>query len=271
MTDNDTPFDMSGFYTRFYQAIAASPANAEYCRRLYGKNLGQQGFAEMSHIEHLAQVAGLVAGCRALDLGCGNGLIAEYLAGQTGASITGIDFIPEAIRQANTRRAQLPAALGERLRFEVMDMAELRFAPASFDVVIAIDTLYFTPLEPTLRQIFQLLRPGGRLVTFWSQSCEPWKSLETFDRSSTRPENTDLARAATALGLAFECWDYTQPDGDHARRKRQIATEMQASFAAEGNAFLLEGYLGEAGGVLNAIENRAHGRYLYRLTQIMEK
>jgi SAM-dependent methyltransferase len=207
-------------------------------------------------------------GCQVLDLGCGNGMISEYLAGLTGAEFTGIDYIPEAIRQAEQRCNLLSPDLRARLHFQVMDMASLDFPSASFDVAIAIDTLYFTPLEDTLRQVFRLLRPGGLLLAFYSQSCEPWKSLETFDRSTTRADNTDLARAASALGLAFETWEYTNADGDHARRKRQIANELHAAFAAEGHASLVEGYLGESGGVLHAIENAAHGRYLYRLTAV---
>lgn len=261
--ENNLPFDITEFYMRFYQTISASRANAAYCKRLYGKDHSQQGFAEVSHVDHLAQVAGLKPGMRVLDLGCGTGKITEYLAQTTGADITGIDYIPEAINQARTRCAR-----NDRLHFTVMDIAALDFPPASFDVVVAIDTLYFTPVEETLRQIVRLLRPGGVLAAFYSQSCEPWKSLETFDRTTILAENTDLARAAQALGLAFDTWDYTAADGEHARRKRQIAAELQPAFAAEGNAFLPEGYLGEAGGVLHAIENKAHGRYLYCVKKV---
>ena len=33
------------FYTRFYHAVASSKANAEYCAKVYGRNLSQHGFA----------------------------------------------------------------------------------------------------------------------------------------------------------------------------------------------------------------------------------
>ena len=125
---------MFDFYTRFYQAVASSAANAEYCARVYGRNLCQHGFADLDHLDYLIQVSGISAGSRVLDLGCGNGMIAEYLADQTGARVTGIDFIERAIGDAQARTA----AKRERLEFRVMDMSRLDFPPASFNVVIAI-------------------------------------------------------------------------------------------------------------------------------------
>ena len=38
---------MFDFYTRFYRAVATSAANAEYCERVYGRNLCQHGFADL--------------------------------------------------------------------------------------------------------------------------------------------------------------------------------------------------------------------------------
>ena len=142
---------MEAFYTNYYQAVATSLTNAYYCERLYGINLCQHGFAEVGHIDHLLLEAGVTAGTRVLDLGCGNGFIAEYINLRTHAHVTGIDNAPEAIHQAQVRTA------GKDLIFRVMDMAQLDFPPASFDVVIAIDTLYFTPLEQLLPSIFCLL------------------------------------------------------------------------------------------------------------------
>ena len=94
---------MFDFYTRFYQAVASSAANAEYCERVYGRNLCQHGFAELAHLDHLIQVSEISAGTRVLDLGCGNGMIAAYIADQTGAHVTGIDFIERAILDAQAR------------------------------------------------------------------------------------------------------------------------------------------------------------------------
>ena len=151
---------MFDFYTRFYRAVATSAANAEYCERVYGRNLCQHGFADVPHLDHLIEVSGIAAGTAVLDLGCGNGMIAETISDRTGAHVTGIDFVERAIRDAQTRTA----AKRDRLTFYVMDMSHLDFPPASFDVVVSVDTLYFTDICETLRPIIPMLRAGGRFV-----------------------------------------------------------------------------------------------------------
>ena len=99
MTETTEP-PMWEWYTRYYAAVATSRANAVYGERLAGRNLCQHDFTEMSHVDRLVEVTAMRAGQRVLDMGCGNGFIAEYLSDASGAHVTGVDFIPDAIRQA---------------------------------------------------------------------------------------------------------------------------------------------------------------------------
>ena len=252
---------MQTFYQRFYKAVAFSQANALYCERLYGKNLHQHGFAEMSHLNDLIQVVGLAPGMRALDVGCGSGMITEYLSDQSGARFTGVDFVPEAICMARERTADRR----QRLDFQEMEISRLDFPAESFDAVICIDTLYFTQLAETLPLILQCLKPGGVMGIFWSQSCEPWVLLEEFDKNRVPSNFTELALGLKKLGLAYQTWDYSQADYEHARRKLAIAEALRSEFEQEGNLFLYEDHVMEARGVMRAYEAGAHGRYLYRV------
>ena len=252
---------MWDWYHRYYAAVARSEATAAYCERLMGRNLCQHDFTEMAHLDHLTEVTGMGPGQRALDLGCGNGFIAEYLSDLSGARVVGLDMIPLAIQHASQRTATKRG----RLAFVVGDMAALPFAEASFDVVVSVDTLYFTDLGETVRQMARLLRPGGRMGLFYAHGWEPWRPLEEFDRNSVHPDRTPLALALQAAGLAYTTEDYTQADLAHARRQQAIAEEMRAQFEAEGNTFLWESHHGEAVGVQQAIAAEAHGRYLYRV------
>ena len=112
---------MQDFYTSFYSAVPHSPAHHTFCERVFGRDLCQHGFADVEQLDLLLQVTGLSAGQRALDLGCGNGMISEYLSDRSGAHITGLDFIPIAISQAveRTRRKS------DRLEFMVGDINQL--------------------------------------------------------------------------------------------------------------------------------------------------
>ena len=104
---------MRDFYERFYRAVAGSPAHATFCERVFGRNLCQHGFADMAQLDALIAAVQLQPGQAGLDLGCGNGMIAEYIADRTGASMTGLDFIPQAI-QPTPRRGSRPNPTGCR-------------------------------------------------------------------------------------------------------------------------------------------------------------
>ena len=68
-------------------------------------------------LDLLAHV-GKLPGGGIVDLGCGNGMIAEYISDVTDAHVTGLDYIPTAIAQAQARTA----AKADRLTFPVGDI-----------------------------------------------------------------------------------------------------------------------------------------------------
>lgn len=182
---------MWDWYTQYYAVVASSQANAQFCERLHGHNLCQHDFTEMAHLDKLIEVADLRPGQRVLDLGCGNGLIAEYLSDRSDAHVTGIDFIPEAIRQAQERTR----SKRDRLEFRVGNIGAPDFPDASFDLLVSIDTLYFTPLPETIGRMKQILKPDGQMAMFYSHGCLPHESLETFPKEKILPDGTPLAQA----------------------------------------------------------------------------
>jgi cyclopropane fatty-acyl-phospholipid synthase-like methyltransferase len=107
---------MRDFYTAFYAAVGHSPAHHVFCERLFGMDLCQHGFADLEQLHLLVEATGLGLHQRALDLGCGSGMISEYLSDRSGAHITGLDYIPEAIRQAQLRAAAKPERLAHRVK-----------------------------------------------------------------------------------------------------------------------------------------------------------
>jgi cyclopropane fatty-acyl-phospholipid synthase-like methyltransferase len=253
---------MRDFYTRYYAAVATSRAYAEFCERAYGRDLGQHGFADMAQIDALLGVVRLVAGDRVLDLGCGNGGIAEYISDRTGAHVTGIDFIPEAIRQAQERTA----AKRSRLAFVTGDLRDLDFPAGSFDALISIDTLYFTELDRSIPQMAALLAPRGQMAIFYSHGADPGNPIATFRRDTLPSDKTPLGEALARHGLHVRAWDFTQADYRHAQLVRQVLEELKPAFQAEDNLFLFENRLGEAHGIIAAVEARAPARYLYHVT-----
>lgn len=254
-------FEAIDFYARYYRALPQSPAYSEFCRQLYGMDLGQHGFSDMAQIDALLDAVQVGAGEAALDIGCGDGRIAEYVCDRTAACVTGLDLAPAAIEAALTRTH----SKRDRLRFVAGDVAALEhlFVPASFDVIIAVDSLYFADLTDTVRQMKELLAPGGRMGIFYSHGADPWHPIETFPRDTIHPDAGPLARALVANGLHYRWWDFTAADYEHARRKKAIIESLRPGYVTEEDRFLCECRMGEAEGVMAAFDAGVQARHLF--------
>lgn len=108
--------------------------------------------------------AGLRAGERVLDLGCGTGTLALMAhAEQPGATIAGLDADPVILERARAKAA----AAGAPIAFQQGFSNRLPFDDGHFDAVLS--TLFFHHLSDgdkraTAAEIRRVLAPGGRLV-----------------------------------------------------------------------------------------------------------
>jgi SAM-dependent methyltransferase len=112
----------------------------------------------------LAEATGLEPSTRVLDLGCGIGGPARYLAATFGCRVTGVDLSPAFIDAATylTERC----GLSDRVTFQVGNAVHLPFEDASFDTVflqhVAMNVKDRIGLYAEIRRI---LIPGGRFAT----------------------------------------------------------------------------------------------------------
>ena len=113
----------------------------------------------------LAGVAGIEPWIRVLDLGCGIGGPARYLAANFGCNVTGVDLSPGFIEAATYLTAR--CGLAERVTFQVSDALHLPFADAAFDAVflqhVAMNIEDRAALYGAVRR---MLAPGGRFGTY---------------------------------------------------------------------------------------------------------
>jgi SAM-dependent methyltransferase len=108
-----------------------------------------------------AAVRRLRAGGRVLDVGCGDGLLAQHLGADGCGSYLGIDLSVAAVAAARRRTG---GAAGSGTRFAVADADDWPLRGA-FDAVVLNECLYYLrePLEAA-RHALAALRPGGVLV-----------------------------------------------------------------------------------------------------------
>lgn len=137
-------------YSRWDDPWASASAHYRYQRRKYERVVGLLPNRRFR---------------RALDLGCGLGMLAQQLAPYVD-ELLGLDIAQAAIDRARERASLLP-----NLRFEQGDLLDL---PSGlnhrFDLVLLVDTLYYlSPLEDELfksvaMRAADLLVPGGLCV-----------------------------------------------------------------------------------------------------------
>ncbi|MBX3097421.1 MAG: class I SAM-dependent methyltransferase [Fimbriimonadaceae bacterium] len=110
----------------------------------------------------LAERAEIGAGARVLDVGCGLGGSARYLAEQ-GATVTGIDLTQEYVEVATALSSLV--RLESQTRFLRADATRLPFEDAEFDFVWTEHVqMNIEQKEKFYGEITRVLRPGGKFL-----------------------------------------------------------------------------------------------------------
>jgi demethylmenaquinone methyltransferase / 2-methoxy-6-polyprenyl-1,4-benzoquinol methylase len=114
--------------------------------------------------ERAADLAGLEAGDRALDVCCGTGDLALALAPRVGpeGSVIGADFSEPMLELARRKAAE--RGVGQ-VTFEWADALELPYGDAEFEAVtVGFGVRNLADLAAGLAEMARVLRPEGRLV-----------------------------------------------------------------------------------------------------------
>jgi SAM-dependent methyltransferase len=171
----------------------------------------------------LADLAGVAAGDRVLDVGCGPGALTAELVGRVG---------PGAVSAVDPS-ATFVAAVRERLAGVEVEQAaaeRLPFADGGFDAVLAQLVVHFMA-DPVagLREMGRVTRPGGTIAAcVWDHAggrgplSVYWRAVRRLhpgaDDESTRPgaASGQLAELCRAAGLTVLADTYLAVGVEHA-------------------------------------------------------
>jgi SAM-dependent methyltransferase len=161
--------------------------------------------------EELARFCKLGPEHHVLDVGCGLGGTARYLALTFGAHATGLDLTPEYVQAAQMLTGRLK--LAERVDFRQGSALEMPFENAAFDVVWSEHAQMNIPDKAKLYgEIHRVLKPGGRFAfhdVLQGAGGEPifptpWASDPSF---SALIGPADFRRLLQSLGFDVKLWE----------------------------------------------------------------
>lgn len=175
MTETDSSLIASG-----YDAVYAALPNSPKLRRLWREHAISRDYPEpfehisfvtLPQLRRMAEELRLSPGTTLVDLGCGMGGPALWVAQETGAKLVGVDLSPVAVAQATARAAAL--GLPDAARFVVGTFASTGLPDESADGIMSEDALQYAPdKRSAFAEAARIARRGGRFV-FTAFELEP--------------------------------------------------------------------------------------------------
>jgi SAM-dependent methyltransferase len=154
---------MFDLYNNAYGNYASDPYR-QVRIETYGQDFGQTSWVTTEESLEIPQLLGLGPDSSVLEIGCGSGGYALYLAETLGCQIVGLDINEPGIRSA--KELARTKALDSRARFEQCDVSKtLPFGDETFDAAFSNDVLCHVPGRlDLLVEMFRVLKPAGRIL-----------------------------------------------------------------------------------------------------------
>jgi ubiquinone/menaquinone biosynthesis C-methylase UbiE len=165
---------------------------------------------DSTRLEMLLSRLDIAPGAKVLDVGTGTGVFVPYLLRKIGekGELVCLDFAEEMLNIARTKR--FPG----NIDFICADIGDSALPDGAFDAVICYSVFpHFEDKPKVLREIYRVLRPGGRLYVAHTSSREEINNLHRSMpevRSHLIPESDELENMLIVAG--FE--DITIDDGE---------------------------------------------------------
>ena len=115
----------------------------------------------LASIDRLAELCQITEHTRILEVGCGTGTNACYLAKRYGCSIVGVDNAKHMVIYAQKQATDL--GLTDRVKFMPGDAYRLNYPDGSFDAVLTVFVSQFLDPARAFPEFYRILKVGGIL------------------------------------------------------------------------------------------------------------
>ncbi len=153
----------SEFYDRTYGSFA-DRLNATIRSEAFGEEIGQNSWLTADEHREFFRWLEIDRSSHVLEVACGSGGPALFMARETGCRVTGVDLHVAGVAAANASAAE--QGLSDQARFMQTDAREpLPFEDASFDALLCIDSInHMYDRSRVLGEWHRVLRSGGRVL-----------------------------------------------------------------------------------------------------------
>jgi len=226
-------------YTRLHSL--ETPASRLIRDAIWGResDIGQQSFITPRYLDDLVARLRIDSTMRILDLGCGVGGPAVYLAETSGAHVSGVDLVEKGVEVARDHAAG--AGLSNRTDFRVGDALDMPFGDTVFDVVMSLNVMnVFADKVAVFNEVRRTLRPDGVLAMLsgtFDVALDP-ESRRLLTRDGTVPIHFDSIEGyrekIEAAGFVIqEVTEYVEDFRIQIRRWRDAYRTHADAIAAE--------------------------------------
>ncbi|WP_265444030.1 SAM-dependent methyltransferase [Flexivirga meconopsidis] len=169
-----------------------------------------------------------VVGETALDLGCGTGADAIWLA-QHGLRVTGVDIADAALRQA--AEAASSAGVADRIEWARADLDDWE-PDRTWDLVLAsfLHSPAVSDRAPLLDRVREWVAPGGELIVLSHLRAPEWREPHDMHLPSLREIEKCLGRPGWSVESAGETvTDMPSPEGAPGTRVDTLVRVRRAA------------------------------------------
>ncbi|HEY8767557.1 MAG TPA: methyltransferase domain-containing protein [Dehalococcoidia bacterium] len=165
-------------YDAVYEAMPRSPTLLRIWKEKvagdeYPDDFSHISFLTLADLRKLGEALSLSKDSAFADLACGMGGPGIWIARETGACLTGVDFSRVGITQAEKRAN----TLGIPAKFSVGSFADTGLDVASMDAAMTVDALQYAPDKTAaIKEFARIIRPGGTLA-FVAFELHPERSI----------------------------------------------------------------------------------------------
>ncbi len=183
--------------------------------------------------------SGIDAESRVLDLGCGNGNAAIWLAQQTGCKVVGVDLSRSRIENAQAKMKEYPSL---DLSFHKASATQLPFESETFTHVWSQATIYHVhERQQALQEVHRVLQLGGRFVFDDLVTPIPIEQLSeaaqkyVYERILFKPLFSGESYTEFLTQLGFEVLQ-TEDLSRHLHQSYQLLSQLAHQHEAEVKA-----------------------------------